>query len=178
MGGQPAGAKRSGQQVGLLPFEFYVDIHRSVPLCCVDLVVLYRGKLLFVKRANEPAKGEWWLIGGRVLRGETLVAAARRLLRSEAGLDIERVEKLGCDETFFDTDPFGHGAGTHTINVVLKVTATGDAVKLDPTSEAFSLVSTAQLASLNLTSYVAKFVRQAIQSEPAMLGSTTPFSGT
>jgi ADP-ribose pyrophosphatase YjhB (NUDIX family) len=60
------------------------------PVVGVGAVVLHQdGRVLLIKRAHEPRKGEWSLPGGRVELGESLVDATRREIREETGLDIE-----------------------------------------------------------------------------------------
>jgi len=60
------------------------------PVVGVGAVVLNStGRVLLVKRAHEPLKGEWSLPGGGVEIGETLEAALRRELFEETGLDIQ-----------------------------------------------------------------------------------------
>ena len=67
--------------------DLYARIVRQMPIPCVDLYVLDdEDHLLMVKRRNEPAAGEWWFPGGRVLFGETRQEAAERKLKEECGL--------------------------------------------------------------------------------------------
>jgi len=55
-----------------------------MPILCVDVILRNRkGEYLLLKRLNEPKKGRWWPVGGRVSGGE-LTAAARRKVREEA----------------------------------------------------------------------------------------------
>ena len=48
--------------------ERYKAIVEAVPICCVDLIIKSKGKILLVKRKNEPLKGEFWLPGGRIYK--------------------------------------------------------------------------------------------------------------
>ncbi len=60
------------------------------PIVGVGAVVLDEdGRVLLVKRAHEPLKGEWSLPGGAVEIGETLEGALRRELLEETGLAVE-----------------------------------------------------------------------------------------
>ena len=56
---------------------------------CVDGVYVKDGKILLLKRAVEPFKGYWHLIGGHVEENETLKNALRREFKEETGLEIE-----------------------------------------------------------------------------------------
>ena len=59
------------------------------PIVGVGAVVLNgEGRVLLVKRAHEPLKGEWSLPGGGVEVGETLDAAVVRELFEETGLIV------------------------------------------------------------------------------------------
>ena len=59
------------------------------PIVGVGAVVLDGDRVLLVKRAHEPLKGEWSVPGGAVDVGETLEEAIRREVREETCLDIE-----------------------------------------------------------------------------------------
>lgn len=101
-----------------LPSELYSEIHRVMPIVCVDVVVHYHDKILMIKRKREPAKGQFWFPGGRLFKKECLKEAAYRIVKSETGLSLKNPILIGHDETRFLTDPFGHYNGTHTINFV------------------------------------------------------------
>jgi len=52
------------------------------------IVVDPAGRVLLVKRRNEPLAGRWSLPGGIVELGEALDAAVRREVREETGLEV------------------------------------------------------------------------------------------
>ena len=74
------------QRRNFVPEKLYAQFLRNLPLCCVDVVVVYGGVFLLVKRKNIPAGGKWWLPGGRLLWREHPERAAKRKLREELGI--------------------------------------------------------------------------------------------
>ena len=107
---------RSQLEAVMMSREEYATAHASLPIVCHDVAIFYHGSVLLVKRDNLPAKGEWFVIGGRVERGVMMEESLRRKVKVECGLEVVDVEFLGVARTLFATDPFGHGRGTDTIN--------------------------------------------------------------
>jgi len=68
----------------------------------VGAIVVRDGKLLMVKRAQEPARGLWSVPGGKVEPGEYLVSAVKREVREETGLAITTGELAGFFEVIGD----------------------------------------------------------------------------
>jgi len=106
---------------GFISDEEYKKIVTQLPLPCVDVVVVYEGKFILGKRRIEPAGGEWWPPGGRVLIGELLKDAVNRKLKDDLGIDICDVNPkfLFTGETIFPNS--GGGYKRHTVNAVYRV---------------------------------------------------------
>lgn len=60
----------------------------ELPMVGSGALIHKGGKVLLVKRNNEPNKGRWALPGGLVELGERVEDAVRREVREEVGLDI------------------------------------------------------------------------------------------
>jgi ADP-ribose pyrophosphatase YjhB (NUDIX family) len=58
------------------------------PVVGVGAVVVNDGRVLVIRRGQEPRKGQWSLPGGVVRLGEPLVEALRREMLEETGLDV------------------------------------------------------------------------------------------
>jgi colanic acid biosynthesis protein WcaH len=59
-----------------------------LPIVSVEAVIVKDDALLFLKRNNEPVKGEWWFPGGRIHKGESLEQTLCREIKQETGLEI------------------------------------------------------------------------------------------
>jgi ADP-ribose pyrophosphatase YjhB (NUDIX family) len=66
----------------------------EAPLMGVGAVVVDQGRVLLVRRGNEPMKGCWTLPGGLLELGETLLDGVIREVREETGLSVEIVELI------------------------------------------------------------------------------------
>jgi 8-oxo-dGTP diphosphatase len=73
------------------------------PALTADVVALLLDegglRALFIRRGNEPFKGEWALPGGFCEPTETVAQAAARELTEETGVRDVRLEELGCFST-------------------------------------------------------------------------------
>ena len=84
------------------------------PICALDLCILNeKNELLLGKRKNPPAKGYFFVPGGRLRKGETLNLATNRLLKSELNYELpeknfEKIKLLGAFEHFYDENFLGN----------------------------------------------------------------------
>lgn len=69
------------------------SVHYENPIILVACIIHDDDKLLWIKRAQNPARGKWALPGGYMECGESLEEAAARELQEETGLCVEP-EKL------------------------------------------------------------------------------------
>lgn len=84
-----------------IPLPEWTSIVEHVPIVSVDLLVVYDGSIVLGKRQNEPAKGEWFVPGGRVHKHERLEAAVHRVAREELGVTVTIQERLGVYEHLY-----------------------------------------------------------------------------
>ena len=98
------------------------DFHtvvRLAPLFSIDLIIRNpRGEVLLGLRANEPAKGFYFVPGGIVLKHERLRDAFARILKRETNCDgqIEDARLLGAFEHLYEANSFGDATfGTHYV---------------------------------------------------------------
>ena len=75
------------------------------PIPGVGVAVMSEGRLLLVRRLNQPRRGLWAVPGGKVELGETLIETARREVREETGLEVEIGEVIWAGETLGPGDP-------------------------------------------------------------------------
>jgi 8-oxo-dGTP diphosphatase len=85
----------------------------KTPALTVDCVIYDpEGRVLLIRRKNEPFKGAFALPGGFVDIGETVEAACRREMREETGLEVGDLGLVGVY-----SDP-GRDPRGHTVSVV------------------------------------------------------------
>jgi mutator protein MutT len=64
-------------------------LYPDQPIVGIGAVIIREGKIVLIKRGNEPAKGKWSIPGGHVELGETPEQAVIRETREETGLEVE-----------------------------------------------------------------------------------------
>ncbi|KAA0004284.1 MAG: NUDIX hydrolase [Thermoplasmata archaeon] len=108
----------------------YIFFFMKRPSITVDGVIIKNGKILLIKRRNEPFKGRWALPGGFVEYGETVEKAVLREVKEETGMDA-KIKKLVGVYSDPARDPRGH-----TISIVFLLEGEGDAIAGDDAIEA------------------------------------------
>jgi len=104
-----------------LDAEVFAQVVKNSPLVSIDLILQDpQGKIFLGCRRNQPAKGKWFVPGGRIRKGERLDQALFRIVREELGVKSisSAAEFVGVFEHFYE-DNFAAEAGYGTHFVVL-----------------------------------------------------------
>jgi colanic acid biosynthesis protein WcaH len=100
--------------------DLFSTVIESTPLISIDLVVKNNlGQTLLGQRLNKPAKGFWFVPGGRILKDESLATAFKRLTLEELGeeFNIAQVSLIGPYDHFYDDNVFGDDFSTHYVAI-------------------------------------------------------------
>lgn len=89
------------------------------------ILVDEQGRVLLARRTNDPGAGLWDLLGGFVEEGEAGLAALRREIEEETGLEIEPLAFLGAYP-----DRYGD-EGIYTLNLYWTARITGGELALE-----------------------------------------------
>ncbi len=71
----------------------FVDYGNPKP--CVAVIIEQDGRILLGRRAHEPSKGLWDILGGFIDGGESAEDAVHREMQEETGLSVQVVRYLG-----------------------------------------------------------------------------------
>jgi len=105
-------------------YEVVLD---NIVVCCVDCVVVCGKQMLLGLRSQWPFKG-WWVMGGRMVPGETYEATAQRVVEREVGLRIEDLRRfVFIDHACYiwrhrEQDPQGNGCHMEGNNFYVEIT--------------------------------------------------------
>lgn len=143
------------------PAEWKVIVE-NVPIVSVDLVVLSPSGVVLGKRVNEPARGEWFVPGGRVRKNERLIAAVDRIAVDELGVQSLTIEEsLGCYEHIYPTADIDGVDGKHYLanGFVVETHSTVDEMCLDDQHDEVRAFGVSALPR-DLHEYTATYLRE------------------
>ena len=103
----------------MLSSKDFQTVVENAPLFAIDLVVVNdQREVLLGLRSNAPAKGYWFVPGGRVFKNESLENAFKRISKSEIGIErsINHARFIGLYEHFYPDSAVGSNVSTHYIN--------------------------------------------------------------
>lgn len=103
-----------------LPGDLFLSVVSHAPLVSIDLVCRNeRDEVLLGMRQNRPARGCWFVPGGRILKDERVGTALARIVHAELGLpSLESTTPgfLGVFEHLYDDNFAGvEDVGTHYV---------------------------------------------------------------
>jgi 8-oxo-dGTP diphosphatase len=131
------------------------------PVVGVGAVVIDGDRVLLVKRAHEPLKGQWSIPGGGVELGETISAAVAREVLEETGVVVEVgpiVEVL---------DRFEHDADGrvlyHYVLIDFLCRASGGVICCASDADAAEWVALDRLAEYGVAEFTTRVIRQAVE---------------
>jgi mutator protein MutT len=84
-----------------IPQSLYDQIANHMPIASVEAIIIRNKAMLFLKRNNPPAKGEWWFPGGRIRKEESPQQALRREVKEETGLDVTSCKLINVQSRVF-----------------------------------------------------------------------------
>ena len=129
------------RNIMFIPLNEYKDIIAKTTVLCTDVILRHKNKVLLVKRADPPCKGVYWPIGGRVHKGETVDAAARRKILEEIGIEFKgTLIPIGFYEDNYTESAFEAKTEYSSFSLVFVGDLNREAksrVKLDHTSDDF-----------------------------------------
>ena len=122
------------KEIARLSFEDFAEVVRKTALVSVDLVVRNsRDEILVGMRKNEPAKGYFFVPGGRILKKERISEAFERIAKNELGIEanFEGAGFLGVFEHIYSTNFTEKGDfGTHIIVLAYQLKVKEDSLYL------------------------------------------------
>lgn len=104
------------------------------PICTVDVLFFNdnKTKTLLFKRENEPIKGQYFSIGGRLLKNEKIEDGAVRQAFREAGIIVDRNKlTLGGTQDEINPNSSFEGINYHAVNTFYGYVLNDEEIKLD-----------------------------------------------
>lgn len=104
-----------------IPETLFSDIVAKMPVCTVDLALFNNdgAEVLVFRRSDPPLKGQWFTLGGRLRKNETLRDCAVRQAKAEADLTVDPNALFfgGAFDEIHDESRFGRNITYHCVNI-------------------------------------------------------------
>jgi ADP-ribose pyrophosphatase YjhB (NUDIX family) len=118
-------------ETDFIPSALYDQIMQLMPIPSVEAVIMINGSLLFLRRKNNPASGQWWFAGGRIHKDELLEETLHREVKEETGLEIESYRFIKAYSRVFPQ--------RHDITIVYLCNCKDSKIKLDSEHSEYKL---------------------------------------
>ena len=122
---------KSKNETNFIPSTLYDQIMQLMPIPSVEAVIIMKGSLLFLRRKNNPASGQWWFAGGRIHKGESFEETLHREVKEETGLEIESYRFIKAYSRVFPQ--------RHDITIVYLCNCKDSKIKLDSEHSEYKL---------------------------------------
>lgn len=127
----------------------FAAIVQNTPLISIDLIIRNSaGEVLLGRRLNAPARGFWFIPGGRIYKDETMAEAFKRIAHDELGIytSIDTATFIGPFEHFYDDSAMSPDFTTHYVVLAYEITTNIDISTLPHAQHGdYRFVSTDQL---------------------------------
>jgi ADP-ribose pyrophosphatase YjhB (NUDIX family) len=128
------------------------------PIIGVGAVIIRGDRVLLVRRATEPLKGEWSVPGGVLELGEKLRDGVRREVLEETGLQVEPGDVLDVFDSIF-RDEQGR-TQYHYVLIDYLCTSISDEAKAGSDVSEVRWVRQDELAAMGLRESIERVVRK------------------
>lgn len=136
--------------------DIWGAVVRNVPIPSVDLIVRTNGGILLARRQNEPAKGEWFVPGGRVQKGEKLTDTVMRVAKIELGVKVNIEQQLGAYDHLYAESDIPKSGGKHYVAHGYVVSPESESFELDSQHDQVRVFTEDNLPELH--KYVKKYI--------------------
>lgn len=118
----------------LLPLKKYRDLLKYWPVFTVDVVFLNKDmtKILLFKRSNNPLRGEYYTIGGRLNKNERIIDCAVRQAQKEVGINVDKKRLIyGGIQEEMHTNSIFKNISYHALTLFFGYKIENEKIKLD-----------------------------------------------
>jgi 8-oxo-dGTP diphosphatase len=132
------------------------------PIVGVGAVIVNGDRVLIVRRAKEPLKGQWSIPGGMLELGEKLREGLAREVREETALEVEVGDVLDVFDSIF---PDADGRTQyHYVLVDYRCTVRSGEAKAGSDVSEVRWVTSAELEGLGMKEVTVGVIRKALQT--------------